>query len=749
MALKPSKPVVRAFPWRDGLATSGHKTSISETALWGAQNVQAEFDGLLSKRPGLEQWGQTIKKPDASDTGSTHTDYADLIAGLGGFIETDNSTGLITQVIQDGTLRTAVTAGSSNEDYLVSRSFTSAPATDTWSVRFLFNGINLPEYTPAGTVANTFAFRAIAAAGSGKEFAIWEGGIYYQQASDDTYVLIEGTEYVGSGGWYSVEVRCDASGDTEVYLNDVLIDTITSSLIKSVTPTTGTLYEFVWEVEGTTEQYNTKIADILYNNTAADPFSAVKIDDIESLQLRSATGSFNRTLIIAAGDYVYHDKNLEQAWRPVHRRQYANVCFIPYRNTIIWIDSSDAGASNGWQWNGADAPELLDNMPKCSFGTEHLQRLFVNDLDDPLRFHYSGSRQPNLWFTPDSGSVDEVDALFQAGYIPLPASRGDVLTAMVGDYFGLLVLLSRKGGWKMTGVGPQSFDVDTAGGANTGCESFRYVARINNDVWFGNQNGVYSLSTTDQYGEIQEATPSLAIQSLWGKTRNAPLVISKEYLHKARLQHNSNTGTVFMSVPLSGEMESGDVFVYNILTQSWVGPWSIASTAMRVVEVASPITEVTMFGGEDGRVGYLNPTSTYDFAEEAYDYQLDSATVNGRSIDPALVGLVKTFNRLRLFVLPRGDWNFTIEYWTDTDRTSGEITINQNVFKAHTLTEDFRLDIDPDGILGDTEEMGVIDLPVDSRGYGFNFVIRQSNAGEDIAIQGWELDLTVDGYERD
>ena len=62
---------IRAMPWRDGLATAGQQTSIPETSLWQAKNVTAGLDGLMSKRPGIEQWGQTLKVPD----GSTSYEY--------------------------------------------------------------------------------------------------------------------------------------------------------------------------------------------------------------------------------------------------------------------------------------------------------------------------------------------------------------------------------------------------------------------------------------------------------------------------------------------------------------------------------------------------------------------------------------------------------------------------------------------------------------------------------------------------
>jgi hypothetical protein len=125
---------------------------------------------------------------------------------------------------------------------------------------------------------------------------------------------------------------------------------------------------------------------------------------------------------------------------------------------------------------------------------------------------------------------------------------------------------------------------------------------------------------------------------------------------------------------------------------------------------------------------------------------LESALLTGRSLDPSLAGMLKTWKELRLYVLPRGDWEFTVEWATDSNATRGPETYNQNQHNAYVLNEDFRLDVDPDGMLRSAEELAVISIPLDEVGVGLSFIIKQSAAGEDLVLQGYEVDFLVSGH---
>jgi len=160
-------------------------------------------------------------------------------------------------------------------------------------------------------------------------------------------------------------------------------------------------------------------------------------------------------------------------------------------------------------------------------------------------------------------------------------------------------------------------------------------------------------------------------------------------------------------------------------------------------------------GGSDGQVLLTDSYSRRDGAA-GYTMTLQSAYLNGRSLDPRLPGLMKTWKKLRLFVLPRGNWDFTVQWRTDNDKAKDAVTVNQNQYDTHVLgnvegdgSGDFRLTLDPDARLHTREEMAVLEVALDSRGYALRFTIEQSGAGEDLVIQGFEVEFQPDGYEEE
>ena len=123
--------------------------------------------------------------------------------------------------------------------------------------------------------------------------------------------------------------------------------------------------------------------------------------------------------------------------------------------------------------------------------------------------------------------------------------------------------------------------------------------------------------------------------------------------------------------------------------------------------------------------------------------------LNGRSLDPKLVPMMKTFKELRLLVLPRGNWEFDVSWQCDAFRRKGPTTVTQNPGgdnRAHVLSEDFKLAANPDAILRSREEMVWVKVALDIRGYAMSFTIQDAIAGHDLVIAGAEVDFTVSGY---
>jgi hypothetical protein len=538
---------------------------------------------------------------------------------------------------------------------------------------------------------------------------------------------------------------------TRVYLNGTLVDTISSALIKDVSPTANGVMEFEWEVEGTGTsgtQYSTQIVTPMYNDTVTDPFVGQTVVAIQDYQYITSSGSKRRALLCAAGNYIYEDNGLFGAWRPLKPKQHSEVFFAPFRETIIWSDNDGGRNGSLWQWNGEAAPTLLDDAPTLRFQAEHQQRLFAaGDRDNPLRLYYSADRQPNVWFSPaPDNTEDEFSTLVDAGYLTVPSGRGDEITAIFGDYFGTLVVWTRRGVWRLRGSGLNSYQLEAIS-QDIGCESHHAVAAVGNDLLFAGRQGIHSVQATDKFGDLQSQFTSAPIQDLWGVSPRTDVKISREFLSQMKMTYNPQQGLVYAAIPLTGDTTADNVFIYNTNTNNWYGPWEMENYALQNVEIASPTTELVMHGDSSGRVGFTAPGFPADFITGAIELKLESAMLTGRSIDPRLVGMKKTWKALRLFVLPRGAWDFTVEWVVDSEPVQGPVTIDQNrSYKAYVLNEDFRLDVDPDAMLRSAQEMAVIEIPLDVVGIGLSFIIEQTVAGQDFVIQGWEVEFTASGY---
>lgn len=768
MARETKRFTISSMPSRNGLLSAGQQATIDEKGWWQAINATADLDGMISKRPGLKQWGQTLYEPDSGATDSTITAYVDFLDSTLPFNTTDDSgtPAKIAATVRQGLLETNVRGGDGGEDYLLSYSVPTVSANDAWSMRLLFQGTNLPVYSDT-TDTNTFAFRAQGADDSGKEFAIWSGGLYYKQTSDSKYVLIADTEAAGAGNWVTIEVRCDDDGgNTTVYLEDTLVATLTSADLDDVSMTGTTAFELYWLVEGTTPtppataepgtQYSTRISTVMYNDVAADAFATNEVSAVTGFQYSTTSGTLKRAALCACGEYIYHDNGLLTVWRPLARKQYSVVHFTPYQQTIMWVNHNGAKLSQLWQWNGSDDPETFPDAPNLHFATEHLQRLWGAGPENPLRLYYSADREPDVWYSPTPDNTeDEFSVALDAGYIDIPVKGGDRVSAAYGDYYGTLIAYTRNTTWRIDGFGLNSFQRRNIS-QKVGCENADCVTQVGNDLWALHTRGISSLVATDQFGDLQVQHPSGPIQDLWSRDPSRVVTIARDFLKHAKVGWEPQQNLVYVAVPITGDTRADHVYVISPAQNNWLGPWVMENRAMANVEIASPVLEVMMHGDSEGRIGYTDATYKADFDDAEYTLTLESAALNGRSVHPSLISQRKTWKALRLFYLPRGDWSFTVTWWTDTRKAGGPRSKNQNdLFKTFVIgdedgdgTGDFRLDLDPDGVLRSSQEMAVIEIDLDMPGYNLIFEIEQDGAGQDLALQGWEVEATAAGVEE-
>jgi hypothetical protein len=753
--------------------TAGQQSTIEETSLWQAKNTTAELDGLLGKRPGLNKWGQTLQKTNGNindniAAATAAVSFDEFFLDLTNWTENDQSgtPAKIVNTLVQGQLQTTVAPGTSNEYLVLSRNATSVKT--AWSVRVAARGTDLPAYTTDATVPNTLVFRADSDGSNGAEFALHDQGLYYKAVTTGKYTPVAGTAAIGYGGWNVIEVQRDAAY-TYVYLNETLVDTILNTAFAVVSLTAGAVAELRWEVEGVAAtqgapaQYSTKVSSFQWidavdttddSGDAVTAFEAEEVKAISEYNYSTRAGARQPVLLAAAGNLVYHDDGQVGWWRALLRNTLPETFLTVFRTDAIIINSGGGRNSVVTKWDGKET-EVLDDAPNIRFATEHKQRLWgAGDPEFPLRAYFSGDRQPNLWFSPSPDNIEsETDAAEQAGYIEVPSKKGDAITALYGDFYGRVLIFTRRSVYQVGGDGPASFAM-SAVSQDVGAENSDCVTQVGNDLWFLGRYGVQALSSTDQFGDIVSSFPSAPISDIWGQSPSTVKTVSRDYTYLSKLKYNPTQGLVYCAVPLTGQKTPDSIFIYNVNTKEWYGPWTIQTQAMENVEIGKPSIEVMMHGSTTGKVLYTNQGTRSDDGV-AYTMTLQSAMLNGRSVDPMLVGMEKVWKTLRLFVLPRGEWDFTVSWLTDTKKIVSQ-TVSQNPQNQYVIgategdgTGDFRIGLDPDGRLQSRENMVPIEIQLDSVGRNLWFQLDQSGLGQDLVLQGFEVEFTASGYSKE
>lgn len=751
--------VINNMPLRGGVTTAGQQGTIPESQLWQAKNCTSGLDGLLTKRPGLWKWGQTLRYPTGYDSVSFYEQFSNLDK----WVDDDGSAD-ITYTIGDGKLIINTNYGSSNVS-TIGRVPTSGQSDSTdadWSVRFTALASNMPAdgmfivSCKARTADDPHAFRVTGAAV--EYYAI--GGTWttmYDYAFCDAPPT-------------AFEIRYDANGNVTLLLDDVLVATVAASLMQAYTAfTVGTYIEFTFgDAADLLTQWTLYIADLMFegavirmvdhdddpstDNVPVYPFTVERLGAGTDFKSVIGGNAIKRTLLVAGNKYVYQDAHLRKYWSPLLALTGGNVTFAQYGDDILIFDGNNALDSKLYRWNGTNEPELLDDAPDVRFGTEHRTRLLAaGDKRFPLRLYYTASRSPNVWFAPESDAdgQETADEVLDAGYLLIPGKRGDEIVALYGEYYGSCIVCTNRGIWRLTGSSPTSYAIENVT-QDTGAGSQAGIARLGKDLWIAGRQGISTLSTIQEFGDMQAGMPSAPISDLWAPgISNGSIKVDQHQLYRTSMAWNPNIQLMYFAFARQGADDVSSVYVYNPVTQTWLGPWEGDTTFVSEVEIASPVTQATMHGTSLGIVGITDPNYRADFGE-GYTQVIESPYLCGRSLDPSITKQIKTWKLLRLYVQLRGAWNINVK-WQSDDETYQTRIENQNMFNLPKMGVDWRLGVDPDGRVHSNQLIGCIEIPLDTRGRYFKFEISTADdvVGEELALQGYEVEFTMNGPDQE
>jgi hypothetical protein len=716
------------MPLSGGLINAGGQATVPEPSWWEARNCTVGSDGRLSKRPGITQWGQTIKAPtpggaalgvawqeiftDESHLNMVNTPNATVVTqvGLATFSTTNlvesSNVGSITRFNQpqDGTI---ATGEAGKMDF-----------------RFMFRALDLPvpsSFTNWRGFGGGFEDEAGVSVG----FLIGAAGIYIQNAG--TFTLVAGTD-IDNGAWHVVEMRKTSSSSVSIYIDGGAALTATYSDSATFDPA-GTNQAILGVSPNANGTIHAEVA-LMQGRSGNGNIVGVPIDHTyEWNSIEPQTRHF----LAVARDTIYDDRDWSSVFLPIATTDPGDLTtFSPFQAGLVFAN----GQTGARFWTGAtgSAPvEIATPMPRNVYlTTQHQGRCVAVRRDSPLNVYVSAANSLEDWTTEDS-----VSASGESFFLPLPDAAGVRVTALVGDFYGQLVIFTETSVYTLAGT-----DVDTYTlrliTAKLGCTGPRAVARAGNDLVFMSQYGAHSFNTVKEYGDVSTAYLTKNLRNLW--QRNAlfglPKVINN---YRSSVVHAPHLARTYLALQTQEDAFPSRIYELNHDNNEWAGPWTVECYSANFALVSHPGVPTLIVTDSDGRVGLVRDQRKLDYETDGYEFRMRSARFDGRSLDPALIRRTKLWRALRLYVVPRGDWEIAVSWTADGDTGPDDHdAMSQNVYESALLSSTFVLDVSE---TEPAEKIGVITIPLDARSRWIEFKITQAGTNEDAIIVGIEVDL--------
>lgn len=705
------------IPAHGGLVTAGQQSMVEETQLWRAQNLSRDNSNLFT-RPGISQWGQVLRAPTGDLVLRPDLSDVDVWA-------VDSPSDNFVAEASLGTFRlTVIPAAASTATYGLTGG--NDAADEDCAARFVMRTRGLPEgsYVEVRMRSRT--------ADDSICVRIADDGLYYYNGA---WVLAHEYDFA-ERGYSPLEFRY-IDGELSLVLHDEVVASVTDAVALAPTITDAYL-EFEYQTDPAFSQHTLTIHD-LQVGSGPEPFVATPVRDGIEFSTPDEFGAVRRRYLVATDNQLYLDEGLRRTWVPILDLRGETIYFAEFGRWLMIFDGGQLYA-----WDGGEI-EHMDDAPQVRFGGEYRGRLFAaGDRRHPRRLYFTALNQPNVWFSPEDDATGEetVDEVLNAGSIDIPGVRGEIITAVYGDFYGNCVFATNRGIGRVTGSSPLSFAREfMVRGAGAGGP--RCVTRVGNDLWFANSEGVITLRTVIEHGDMQASYVSGPIVDMWKALPNTPVRVDVNDLYRASMAWSPVEELVYLAFKPTGKSDVDTVYVCHVPSSSWYGPWTTQSTFVTDVVSGDPATNVVMHGRANGRVGLTDFYTNRDFGVQ-YQTIIGSPRYTGRSLGIAVHARPKRWRTLRLHLLPRGNWLFDLRWKVDNQRFQNK-TETQNLYDRPALDEAVILDA-PTAVLQSNQLTGYVEMPLDVHGRYLSFELISNFP---LVIQGMELDFLIDSHAED
>ena len=718
------------FPVQAGLMNAGGQAMIPENALWETAETATGLDGRAYKRPGLEQWGQTLKEPSLGGVALTEI-FSDTSQ-----IEQSNDP-LVPFVIDD-TLK--ITSTTKTSDGLTLWSRTDQPNDGTCDtlgktdLRMMFkaNGAlpaqsastSLPRGFGVGVRLDTPLMTQIP-----YHFLFLKDAIYYYNGTN----FVSSLANVDDGRWHILQFSLSATASpgtvtAKIYVDEVLRDTVTVVSFVGLG-----IFGRRFYLSGRTVETATYEVEVDFVQVRSDNDKIIGVP-VTALQDWTSNAPRRKHLLIVAGNTLYDDRDHAGVFRAIDVADSAELTvFYPWLDELLIANPRQP--LRRWTGTGQPVAEMTATRPQNVYlVASHQARVAVVSENTPLTVHFSAANDITDWTTEDSVSPSG-----ESFFLPIPDARGKRVVGILGDFYGQCIIWTEESAFAMIGSSVDTYVLRRISQA-TGLMGPRAFDAAAKDCIFGGTRGVHSVATVQEYGDLAASDMSRDIRNLWQHDNQFGLkrVIPN---YRSSVVHAPELARTYLAAQIQGDSSRpAKIMEFNHDTGRWSGPWSVECEAIDFVLLGVPGIPSLLVGDTAGRVNRVGSDRRSDLGSTSYGFRFRSARLDGRSIDQSLRRRDKHWGELRLFVLPRGARGLELTWVADGHKRTETLTVSQNKYNEGLLDTTFVLDKSE---IVDSEKIAMITQDLDVRSKWLEFTVEAADADGDAVIVGFQVDLTA------
>lgn len=383
------------------------------------------------------------------------------------------------------------------------------------------------------------------------------------------------------------------------------------------------------------------------------------------------------------------------------------------------------------KWDQTTMTDLTaTGLPKFQAASYHLRRLFTVGEQTPI----SGTNNPSR--SPYTAAGDITDFTGgDTGNFVIDEDDGDRLIGVSRSFYGRLYYFKGPNYGSVHEIAGRTPTTFTRDRLFTGvpCVSHAGIITTPNDIFWASKYGFHSLTTTQKYGDTEQAFISNPIQTTFNDLKQSALNNIVGFYHPLR-------NVVGWFVNESGQTQNTACFVYNFLLKQWA-IWRFtgfngASCAVMLDPAGTGVGQPRLYIG--GYAGFVyegdQTTLSDDNALSAYTAKFRTPKIMRMGEQGGLTELTeKSFFTVTTFFKPKGNYNANLDI--DVDTRSQAQTVS--MLGGGAVLDSFVLDTD---VLGGGA-LAYAENIIEDRGRGIQLTYSQTGANQDMEIYGFGIRL--------